>query len=355
MARPFKSNSGRPAFGVFSEPLESGDYTLNKKARTTYCVTNNCPPRVRVGSQSNLLLFRRSSNLSMYPCKNSINKANLYINLITELDLKGVPVIADFSGNVAPTTITTTAIPYLDYNIDPCGNLFGNTICGINNFTHYLKYDTPYNYISYVDENYGGPDAINAFDIPAFTNWHCPVTNDWYKVAPSGYILSSFSETGLTTPNSVMSIAFLYDSLQNFRNWRGIFRFTESDSDFGPVSRIPMFFTNPNNNNVVPAYATNSNANTFITSPVLKLNNPYLITMVFNGPTFTFYINKTFIFSQTYGSITGRTANTRLLIGDNHNPSDGNILIKDFTLYDGALSQTDVNNIYDNLTNMPPA
>lgn len=140
MARPFKSNSGRPAFGVFSEPLEAGEYTFNKKASTTYCVTNNCPTRVRVGSQSNLLLFRRSSRASVYPCKNAINKANLNINLITELDLAGVAVISDFSGNIFPATITNTAIPYLDYNIDPSGNLFGNTTCGINNFTRYMKY-----------------------------------------------------------------------------------------------------------------------------------------------------------------------------------------------------------------------
>ena len=143
MARPFKSNSGRPTFGVFSEPLEGGEYIFNKKSRTTYCFTNNCAPRVRVGSQSNLLLFRRSSNLSVYPCKNFIKKANLNINLITKLDLTDVPVVADFSGNIVPAAITNNAIPYLDYNIDPCGNLFGNTICGINNFTHYLKYNSP--------------------------------------------------------------------------------------------------------------------------------------------------------------------------------------------------------------------
>jgi hypothetical protein len=141
MARPFKNNSGRPAFGVFSEPLEAGEYILNKKARASYCVTNNCPPRVKIGSQNNLLMFRRSSRLSVYPCKNAINKANLNINLITKMDLAGVPVIADISGNIVPVTIRNDAIPYLDYNIDPSGNLFGNSVCGINNFIHYLKYE----------------------------------------------------------------------------------------------------------------------------------------------------------------------------------------------------------------------
>jgi hypothetical protein len=145
MARPFKNIPARPAFGGFFEPLEAGEYILNKKARTTYCVTNNCPPRVKIGSQNNLLMFRRSNRLSVYGCKNAINKANLNINLITELDLADVPVVADMSGNVVPVAIKNDAIPYLDYNIDPSGNLFGNSVCGINNFVHYLKYDLSYN------------------------------------------------------------------------------------------------------------------------------------------------------------------------------------------------------------------
>ena len=36
-------------------------------------------------------------------------------------------------------------IPFLDYNIDPSGNLFGNTICGINNWEKYMVYDASYN------------------------------------------------------------------------------------------------------------------------------------------------------------------------------------------------------------------
>ena len=145
MAHSFKTNSGTRAFGVFSEPQDAGDYIFNKKARATYCVANKCVPSVKVGSQSNLLLFNRSNKLSIYPCKNVFNRANLYINLLTKLDLSGnIPVIENFSGNTIPSTITTDAIPYLDYNIDPCGNLFGDTVCGINNFVNYMVYNKPY-------------------------------------------------------------------------------------------------------------------------------------------------------------------------------------------------------------------
>jgi hypothetical protein len=138
MARPFNGNSGKKAFGVFAEPLTEGDYIYNKKAKASYCFANNCTPNLTEG---NYLLYKRSYALNHFPCRNLINKQNLNINLITKLNLKYVPVIADLSGNISPTTITSTITPYLKYNIDPSGNLFGNSVCGINNYTRYMQYN----------------------------------------------------------------------------------------------------------------------------------------------------------------------------------------------------------------------
>jgi hypothetical protein len=148
MARSFNS-SVKKTFGVFSEPQDAGDYIYNKKANASYCVANSCIPAVNVGSQGNLLLFNRSNKLSVYPCKNIINKSNLNINLITTLNLSGVPVIENMESKNVPTSIEPTTIdasnnyPYLTYNIDPSGNLFGNNVCGINNYLSYLEYNTP--------------------------------------------------------------------------------------------------------------------------------------------------------------------------------------------------------------------
>lgn len=147
MARSFNS-SGKKAFGVFSEPQDAGDYIYNKKARASYCVTNNCIPAINVGSQGNLLLFNRSNKLSVYPCKNIINKSNLNINLITTLNLSGVPVIENMTTQTVPTSIVPTTVanasstnyPYLTYDVDPSGNLFGNNVCGINNYLSYLEF-----------------------------------------------------------------------------------------------------------------------------------------------------------------------------------------------------------------------
>jgi hypothetical protein len=119
----------------------------NKKAKSTYCL-KTCSSSLKIGSESNLLLFKRSYKLGVYPCQNSINKANLNINLITKMDLTNVPVIQDFSTGDVPTTISTSSVPFMDYNIDTSGNLFGNTICGINNWEKYLVYGTSYNAVN---------------------------------------------------------------------------------------------------------------------------------------------------------------------------------------------------------------
>jgi len=145
MSNSFKSSSGKAAFGRFSEPQTAGDYIYNKKAKTTFCLANKCIPSKTVNTQGNLLLLNRSNKLKYYPCVNAINKANLNINLITSLDLSGVFVIknVDFP-NTTPIPINASDVPYLDYVIDPSGNLFGNTVCGINNYLRYLVYNPHY-------------------------------------------------------------------------------------------------------------------------------------------------------------------------------------------------------------------
>jgi hypothetical protein len=146
MAHTFKTLSGKKTFQQFSEPLEAGDYIKNKKIRATYCVPSSCSPNIKVSNQGDLLTLRNSYNLSVNPCLNNIDKNDLYINLITKLDLSSnydvIPIL-DTSGNIIPAIISSGPQSYTRYNIDPSGNLFGNTICGINNFTNYLVYNPP--------------------------------------------------------------------------------------------------------------------------------------------------------------------------------------------------------------------
>ena len=172
MARPFtNSSSANKAFGVFSGSQDAGNYIHNKKAKSTYC-SNTCSPSLKFGSESNRLLFKTSYKMGVYPCLNSINKANLNINLITKLDLTDVHVIQDFSGNTWPSTINTMNTvpdPYLRYNIDPSGNLFGNDICGINNWEKYMVYSN-FNITYSLTGTYSVTSDSNYNTIITFTN-----------------------------------------------------------------------------------------------------------------------------------------------------------------------------------------
>ena len=88
MAHSFKNIPARPTFGVFYESADAGDYIYNKKAKATFCAANVCTNSSQVGSQSNLLLLKRSNYLNYYQCVNNVNTADLNINLITKLNLQ---------------------------------------------------------------------------------------------------------------------------------------------------------------------------------------------------------------------------------------------------------------------------
>ena len=151
MSRPFSNYSGKPAFAQVNEPIEASSYTQLKKTKYSFCKPNICHPNKNIGSQSDLLLLRAANTLAFSPCIN-FDKNQLYINLYTKLDLSdlsgNIPIISDLSGNTFPVTISTTVAPYLKYNIDPSGVLFGNTTCGINNYLNFLTYDTSLNTIN---------------------------------------------------------------------------------------------------------------------------------------------------------------------------------------------------------------
>jgi len=144
MAHSFKTYPGRPAFEVYNEPLDAGEYIKNKKAIATFCGANSCKPSIKVNTQSNLLLLNKANYLNYYSC-GDIDTTNLYVNLLTTLDLSDVPVIQNNTAPFnSPTDISPNVIVYTNYIIDPSGNLFGNTTCGINNYENYLVYNPPY-------------------------------------------------------------------------------------------------------------------------------------------------------------------------------------------------------------------
>jgi hypothetical protein len=133
-SRPFNQRSTRP-FGEFNEPDDAGNYILNKKAKATFCGANVCTPSVTVNTQGNLILLKKSNLLKYYNSTNSFNKANLNINLLTRLNMQNVNTVQQINN--------LPFVPYLNYIIDPQGELFGNTPCGSQNYVSYMVYNPP--------------------------------------------------------------------------------------------------------------------------------------------------------------------------------------------------------------------
>ena len=140
----FKTSLGKSAFGGFNEPQNAGEYTNSKTINSSYCDPVNFNTKNKSTNNNNYYISTDSLQ--------GFNKMNLASNLITKLDLQNfdssvVPVIQKNGiPSSVPTNINITSltVPYMDYTIDPCGNLFGNTVCGINNYRDYLVYNLPY-------------------------------------------------------------------------------------------------------------------------------------------------------------------------------------------------------------------
>jgi len=149
MSRLFKSYMGKNTFEVNKESQDAGQYTNNKTASSTFCSPNVCVPSRTVINQSNRLLLKKANRIYFSGCNSIYNIGNLNINLVTKLNLTGIPVIKQNNPSETPTNLNVSSIPYLTYTIDPSGNLFGNTVCGSDNFQNYLQYNPPYSTTAY--------------------------------------------------------------------------------------------------------------------------------------------------------------------------------------------------------------
>jgi hypothetical protein len=145
----------KPTFGKLKPQLYAGDYIKNKAVTTilqnkkTQFISNNI---CNINNDCSNCLARGKKfcyrNKCNYNCCNNtdgrlinIDYTKLNINLITKEDLKDVDVIETFPQGKNPTTINPniTTPFYQNYTIDPKGELFGNTCCGVNNFLLYRK------------------------------------------------------------------------------------------------------------------------------------------------------------------------------------------------------------------------
>lgn len=112
MSSIFNITYAKPTFGTLQQDLSAGDYLQLKKKRVL-----------------------TKANISTL----SLNRSNLIYNLYSKENLKDVTVISSDSGNSYINPLYKPFYKY--YKIDPNGELFGNSQCGINNYTKYMEPD----------------------------------------------------------------------------------------------------------------------------------------------------------------------------------------------------------------------
>jgi hypothetical protein len=125
------------SFGKLKESLNASQYLSNKKNKVMFCLQSDhdpCLKHMPVACESSLLQYKKLQTEQAQPT-NNVKTNNLYMNLITKFNLDGVEVMQ-------PNNIVQGP-PLSTYLIDPLGQLFGNSICGTNNYLQYVEYNPP--------------------------------------------------------------------------------------------------------------------------------------------------------------------------------------------------------------------
>lgn len=118
--------SGRAAFGSFKNNMYQSELINKKKDNAVQCPCR-CPNRCRLRAFPN----------NRYQ---SYNKYNVVAGQYYELDLKDVTTVNNITSTPVVINPNETLTPFYYTNtIDPYGQLFGNTECGIFNYTNYIK------------------------------------------------------------------------------------------------------------------------------------------------------------------------------------------------------------------------
>jgi hypothetical protein len=185
--------------------------------------------------------------------------------------------------------------------------------------------------------------------------WKFDQSAKWHTIKQNGFNIK-FKDMGITQYANV-SFSFLLKIKNVSNNWRNIFHVTNTNNDWqNPGDRAPSVWIFPDNTTRLHMrFSTNADRNDGLdTSYLPNLYEPVFITMVFNGNNFKHYLNGMLVDSRDYGSIVPRTPDTILYIGDPWYGQDDGIQVRNFTVYEGALTDADINDIYDSVM-MGPA
>jgi len=208
---------------------------------------------------------------------------------------------------------------------------------------------------SFYYENYDELGRLNiskmneAVNLPTLKKWTYTLSNNWIKLNPNEH--SMYLRDMKFTQYSNISISFFLQINKGAGYWRNIFHFTQDGQNCcAKGQRIPAMWIFPDNTTQMHIrFSTDSDGNDGINTaayaPNIEFYKPYLITLVFDNNKFTFYINKSNVFSKNFNNIFKRNGDTLMYICDPWHGVDNGLLINNYTVYDGVLSDSDVNNM----------
>jgi hypothetical protein len=125
-------NNGKQCFGNLKTLDNTSDYLQKKKRRL---VNFNYDAKYK---DTYDFYYLNRHNVPM----KQLNTTNLIYNLYSKENLQNVNVLTNKnSGQVNPYINPSLGPFYKYYKIDPLGQLFGNSQCGINNYVHYMEPD----------------------------------------------------------------------------------------------------------------------------------------------------------------------------------------------------------------------
>ena len=156
MAHAFKTIPAKSTFGTLQEELNQSDYINRKKRKCNTILYTNKSNTILYTNKSNLIV-RPQLNKSNLIVRPQLNKSNLIIGQYTKSNLynvcnvsKGPPPAnpCEFNNcnpcqDIVTINASSTNPFYFDYTIDPLGELFGKTSCGILNYTNYMVFNPP--------------------------------------------------------------------------------------------------------------------------------------------------------------------------------------------------------------------
>ena len=146
--------SGKATLGTLKQVSYQSDYITNKKSKLNYCNDNICKKIVQFSNYNQYNLFNNGRYLFALDTKKIIpfNKTDLIAGLYSKMNLTNVCTVingppcskiesCDNCSNVVTVDANSSKPFYVTNTIDPIGELFGNSQCGINNFIDYMEND----------------------------------------------------------------------------------------------------------------------------------------------------------------------------------------------------------------------